>query len=249
MAKGGQKVYMPVVIGDWLKGTRGMRADVRGVYMGLLLHQWEKGFIPSDIYELEEIEREVNKVWDKLKDKFIEIEPGKLQNQKLEEVREFWKKQRKNGGKGGRPKKGNPELNPNSNPEANPNTNHHNDLDLDSDTELKNKKEPVEILEPPLQTSFAIKDQLDSVYDPIYRENLILTFRDIDIDDEWEKFKVKVRGSPEKYRNRDADGIRLAFSYQLRTAPKKYERTPKNSTQQQRTNDLTKGWAERHGNR
>lgn len=137
----GQKVYMPVVIGDWLKGTRGMRADVRGVYMGLLLHQWEKGFIPSDMSDLEEIEREVGKVWDKLKDKFIEIAPGKLQNEKLEEVREFWQKQKKNGKKGGRPKDKIPKVNPNNNPEANPKHNHHNDIDHDSDIELKNKKE------------------------------------------------------------------------------------------------------------
>lgn len=132
---------MPVVIGDWLKGTRGMRADVRGVYMGLLLHQWEKGFIPSDMSDLEEIEREVGKVWDKLKDKFIEIAPGKLQNVKLEEVREFWQKQKKNGKKGGRPKDNNPKANPNNNPETNPKDNHHNDIDLDSAIELKDKKE------------------------------------------------------------------------------------------------------------
>jgi uncharacterized protein YdaU (DUF1376 family) len=113
MAKGEQKVYMPVFVGDWLKGTRGMKADVRGVYFGLLLHQWENGFIPDDVYELEEIEREVNKVWDKLKHKFVQVAPGKLQNKKLEEVREFFKKQKKNGQLGGRPKKRNPKHNPN----------------------------------------------------------------------------------------------------------------------------------------
>lgn len=137
MAKGEQKVYMPVMIGDWLKGTRGMKADVRGVYMGLLLHQWCKGHIPSDVSELEEIEREVVKVWDKIKHKFVEIEPGKLQNPDLEEIRAFWKKQKKNGKKGGKPTKDNPKVNPERNPKANPNPNLHNDIDLDSDIDLK----------------------------------------------------------------------------------------------------------------
>lgn len=136
-----QKVYMPLMIGDWLKGTRGMRAEVRGVYINLLLFQWDNGFIPSDMDELFLIDPEVGKVWDKLKDKFLPAGPGKLQNKKNEEVREFWKKQAKNGSNGGRPKKINPNNNPEINPKHNPNTNHHIDLDIDNDNDLKNKKE------------------------------------------------------------------------------------------------------------
>lgn len=136
-----QKVYMPLMIGDWLKGTLGMKAEVRGVYINLLLYQWDNGFIPSDMEELCLIDPELPKVWDKLKHKFSESEPGKLQNKKAEDVRAFWQKQRKNGGKGGRPKKENLNNNLNNNPKENPNTNHHNDLDLDNDLELKNKKE------------------------------------------------------------------------------------------------------------
>jgi uncharacterized protein YdaU (DUF1376 family) len=147
-----QKVYMPLMVGDWIKGTRGMRAEVKGVYLGLLLHQFDHGFIPADIYELELIEPEINKVWVKLKDKFVEIEPGKLQNKKLEEVKEFWKKQKQNGKKGGRPKNENPKRNPNNNPEPNPKGNLNNDLDNDSDTngfnyELKVSEKKVESLE------------------------------------------------------------------------------------------------------
>lgn len=136
-----QKVYMPLMIGDWLKGTRGMKAEVRGVYINLLLYQWDNGFIPSDMEELCLIDPELPKVWDKLKSKFVEVEPGKLQNKKNEEVRDFWKKQKKNGGKGGRPKKENPKENPTRNPNTNPKHNLHNDLDLDNDLGLKNKKE------------------------------------------------------------------------------------------------------------
>lgn len=141
MAKREQKVYMPLMIGDWLKGTRGMKAEIRGVYLNLLLYQWDNGFIPSDMEELCLIDPELPKVWDKLKAKFIEVEPGKFQNKKNEEVRDFWKKQKKNGGKGGRPKNNNPEVNLNCNPNTNPKHNLHNDIDLDNELELKNKKE------------------------------------------------------------------------------------------------------------
>lgn len=99
---------MPLIIGDWLKGTRGMKANVKGVYVGLLLHQWDHGFIPDDLEELTLIEPEVGSVWVSLSDKFPLVSPGRRQNSKCEEVRRFFKKQRKNGEKGGRPKKNNP---------------------------------------------------------------------------------------------------------------------------------------------
>lgn len=133
---------MPLMMGDWIMGTRGMRADVKGVYIGLLIHQYDEGFIPDDLETLSLIEPEVGKVWVLLKDKFPPAGPGQLKNLKLEEVRAFWDKQGQNGKKGGRPKKTKPKQNPNHNPKANPNNNHHNDLDLDNDTVLKNKKEP-----------------------------------------------------------------------------------------------------------
>ena len=136
-----QKVYMPLMIGDWLKGTRGMKAEVRGVYLGLLLFQWDNGFIPSDMEELCLIDPEVPKVWDKIKSKFIEIAPGKLQNKKNLEVKEFWAKQKKNGENGGRPKKSNPKENLTRNPNTNPKPNLHIDLDIDNELELKIKKE------------------------------------------------------------------------------------------------------------
>jgi uncharacterized protein YdaU (DUF1376 family) len=142
------KPYMPLMMGDWIKGTRGMRADVKGVYIGLLIHQYDHGYLPSDVEDLALIEPEVGKVWVKLKEKFEEFEPGKLRNKKLEEVRDFWNKQGQNGKKGGRPKKENPKQNPNDNPKANPNTNHHNDIDLDNDTVLKNKKEREKFFSP-----------------------------------------------------------------------------------------------------
>lgn len=151
MANGEQKVYMPLMMGDWIKGTRGMRAEVKGVYIGLLIHQYDHGYLPADVDDLSLIEPEVNKVWHKLKEKFEEFEPGKLRNKKLEDVRAFWKKQKSNGKQGGRPKK--PKLNPNSNPNDIPNHNHHNDIDIDSDSEVVyelKEKEPGKKFERPI---------------------------------------------------------------------------------------------------
>jgi hypothetical protein len=133
------------MMGDWIRGTRGMRAEVKGVYIGLLLHQYDEGFIPSDLDTLSLIEPEVGKVWVMLKNKFKEISPGKLQNEKLEEVRAFWQKQRINGKKGGRPKVRKPKSNPNDNPNTNPNNNLYIDSDYE-DESLINYKEWTEIL-------------------------------------------------------------------------------------------------------
>lgn len=126
-------VYMPLIIGDWLKGTRGMRANVRGVYLSLLLYQWDNGFIPEHVDDLILIDSEVGSVWVFIYHKFVKIEDGKMQNEKLEEVRNFFSKQKKNGEKGGRPKN----ENPNHNPNTNPNPNLHNGIGIDNENELK----------------------------------------------------------------------------------------------------------------
>jgi uncharacterized protein YdaU (DUF1376 family) len=126
-------VYMPLIIGDWLKGTRGMRANVRGVYLSLLLYQWDNGFIPEHIDDLVLIDSEVGSVWVFIFHKFVKIEDGKMQNEKLEEVRNFFSKQKKNGNKGGRPKN----ENPNHNPKTNPNHNLHNGVGVDNEIGLK----------------------------------------------------------------------------------------------------------------
>lgn len=184
------------MVGDWLKGTSGMKAEVRGVYIRLLLHQWDHGFIPADLEEIALIEPEVGKVWVKLQSKFAEVAPGQLQNQKLEEVRNFWAKQKKNGKKGGRPKKENPSNNPKPIPKANPKHNHHNEYDYDIDIELKLKES----------------------FDEIYLDKEPMKWPHLDFNFELETFKNKVRGSPEDYEDRDRNGIRKAFQYQLRNS-------------------------------
>lgn len=218
-----QKVYMPLMIGDWLKGTRGMRAEVRGVYINLLLYQWDNGFIPSDMEELCFIDPELPKVWVKLKDKFIEVSPGKLQNKKNEEVRAFWQKQSKNGKKGGRPRNEKPDINPNNNPKDNPNNNLHYDLDIELDIDLKLKR----------------------ALDEIYLDQEKIKWPHINFDFEVEAFKNKVRGSPEHYENHDSGGIKLALQSQLRNAKKKQNGNGFTDKREQHLNGLAEDFAKR----
>jgi uncharacterized protein YdaU (DUF1376 family) len=187
------KPYMPLMMGDWIRGTRGMTAKVKGVYIGLLIHQYDNGFLPADMDVLTLIEPEVGSVWVSLKDKFLEFEPGKLRNTKLEEVRAFWNKQRNNGEKGGRPRK----ENPNDNPKPNPKDNHHTDLDLSIDIKLK--------------------ESLDEIFISGQRPK----WKHIDFEMELQSFCDKVRGDWRSYEQRDTGGIKTAFLYQLRKAKNK----------------------------
>ncbi len=208
------------MMGDWIKGTRGMRAEVKGVYIGLLIHQYDHGFIPADLDELALIEPEVVKVWVKLKEKFEEFEPGRLRNKKLEEVREFWNKQASNGKKGGRPKRKKPEENPNNNPEPNPNTKLHYDLDHDIDLEIKIKE----------------------AFDEIYLDNQRVIWTHIDFNFQFNAFCEKVRGSPGHYQNHTTDGLRLALQSQLRHAK------PRTNSQNNNLKITPEGTLKRHRN-
>lgn len=200
------KPYMPLMMGDWLRGTRGMKAEVRGVYINLLIHQYDHGFIPADMETLALIEPEIGKVWVLLKDKFSEVSPGKLKNKKLEDVRNFWEKQVSNGKKGGRPKKKNPEPNPKINPTLNPEPNHHIDLDPDNELEIKLKS----------VKKFS-NEWFSYAFDELTLEGIRSAFRERDIPNELGIFKLKVRGDPE-YKERDVGSIRTAFLYQLKTS-------------------------------
>lgn len=210
------------MMGDWIKGTQVMSAQMKGVYIGLLIYQYDNGHIPEDVEELVRIEPEVVKVWDKLKAKFPRVAPGQLKNIKLEEVRNFWNKQSKNGRKGGRPKNENPKHNPNNNPKPNPNHNLQYDHDLDTDFELKFKE----------------------AFDEIFIDQEKLKWPHLDFDFEFRTFCNKVRGSPDEYRNRDTGSIRLAFQYQLRTSKGKKNGNPKNK---QSAAELAEAFAKRHG--
>lgn len=217
-------VYLPLVMGDWLRQTSGMKAEARGVFLKFLIHQWDNGFIPSD--GLMDIDHEYVKVWPMLCGKFEEVSPGKLQNMHLEEVRDFFRKQKKNAKKSTNVT---PNDTPNVTPEATPNTPPHIESDSDIDYSLKNKKEP-EVFEYTLTAN--IEDKLSQL-DEIYLEQQKPKWPHLDFEYEYRTFCEKVRGSPEFYA--DHNSIRLAFQKQLRESKNKVYADPKNRKQQHTT--------------
>lgn len=199
-----KKPYMPLMMGDWIRGTRGMKAGVKGVYIGLLIHQYDEGFIPSDLETLALIEPEVGSVWVSLVSKFPEFEPGKRRNPKLEEVRAFWSKQAENGSKGGRPKietQTEPKHEPKFNPNTNPKPNHHIDLDIDLDSISRNKE--------------SFEKRFKSIFDERAVENYKMNFREANIEDQLKLFMLKCNNANDEYWKRDKKGLMNAFQAQL----------------------------------
>ena len=87
-----------------------------------------------------------------------------------------------------------------------------------NEDELKNKKESAQKNS---VTQTVSDETLAAVFDEVTRETLLMTFRDVDVDQEWKYFRVKVRGAEEQYAHHDVGGLRLAFNAQLRNAKKK----------------------------
>jgi uncharacterized protein YdaU (DUF1376 family) len=113
--------YFPLYVQNWMIGTMKMTAEEKGGYLNLLIHQWDKGFIPAENSELEEISGVKSKKLLKILTKFQKTENGTLQNRRLEEVRAEvaakFTRNRSNGAKGGRPSA--KKIDENNNPSVN----------------------------------------------------------------------------------------------------------------------------------
>ena len=76
---------------DFMGGVTRWKAPARGMYISLLCHQWNYGFVPDDREELELITHafgdDFERDWPKVKAKFEEVEPGKLVNARLDDTR------------------------------------------------------------------------------------------------------------------------------------------------------------------
>ncbi|WP_312557881.1 hypothetical protein [Empedobacter brevis] len=97
-------------INDWLVSTADMDADVRGWFLNLLLHNYDKGSLPNDIEKLavlcnvrfSEFNRFEQVFEQVLKHKFNKDEFGNLTNQRTSDIlksREIFKEKRSNAGK------------------------------------------------------------------------------------------------------------------------------------------------------
>lgn len=97
-------------INDWLTSTAEMDSDCRGWYLNLILHNYDKGDLPSDIERLavlcnvkfSEFKRFEQVFEQVLKHKFEEIEQGRLSNSRTQSIikaRELFKDKRSSAGK------------------------------------------------------------------------------------------------------------------------------------------------------
>ncbi len=103
---------------DWFAGTAHLDHVARDCFLSLLIYQWQNGEIPKEpllrmnlcrIIDVGQWER----IWRHIEDKFECFnETGGLRNGKLHELRkkaiDRWERAKKNGAKGGRPKKTGP---------------------------------------------------------------------------------------------------------------------------------------------
>lgn len=106
MAKDPAVLFYP---DKWMMATAGMPSDVRGWYLNLILHQYDKGELPNDIEELatlagiriSEYERFKQMFEQVLKQKFKQNDKGALENEKAKEIlqaRQKFKNKRSNSG-------------------------------------------------------------------------------------------------------------------------------------------------------
>jgi len=120
---------------DFRDGVRRMSRSEIGAYILLLIEQFEEGTLPRNVRDLEDVcstsvdrcsPKDFAEIWNKIQSKFEETDSG-WQNPKMREVRERtfnrWEANKRNGRRGGRPRKPsvNPSVNPSQNPSANPN--------------------------------------------------------------------------------------------------------------------------------
>lgn len=121
-------VYMPLVMGDWKRQTSGLSPEAKNVFLNLLIHQWDFGFILLD--EMSEIDHHATEHWEKLQTRFEEIGPGKFVSLWLDEVRAFFRKQK---GNAKITKSVTPDVTPNATPKTRPNVTPHNESEFESD--------------------------------------------------------------------------------------------------------------------
>lgn len=207
---------LPLYYNDLTASTLDWTDEEFGAYVRLLIHQWRQGGIPKDYQRLTRIATSLDKNWSMLQTKFEEVD-GILKNKVMEDIRtkrtKHKQKQKENISKRYQ----------NSTKQS---TKH---IPLEDEYEKEkeelNNKEAEEFFEP-------LSDQwFDNAFDSIHLEKLHSVYRVIDVPDQLEKFKLKVRGAPEEYQHRSTGSIRLAFDYQLRNCkPEKLNGTPKDKS-------------------
>lgn len=114
-------------------------------------------------------------------------------------------------------------------------SNRQQEIEIEKEIEKEEEKEK----ETPLDfvSRESIDEKISSALDELYIDQQRMKWSHVDFNLELFSFIEKVRGSPDKYQEHDASGIRQAFQYQLRNAKKKIP-NGKNDRTQQNLNDI-----------
>lgn len=82
---------IPFYTADFLGGTKYLSANEIGAYVLLLIHQWEKGYLPNDESRLIQVSRMTRGQWAKSRERILEKFPliggGRRQNRRMEHER------------------------------------------------------------------------------------------------------------------------------------------------------------------
>jgi uncharacterized protein YdaU (DUF1376 family) len=109
-------VWMPLYVADYLADTSHLTVTEHGAYLLLIMHYWRNCGLPADEGKLARIVKCTAKEWAQIRDTIAEFFDEDWSHKRIDEelasARASIERNRINGRKGGRPKKGNPPGNP-----------------------------------------------------------------------------------------------------------------------------------------
>jgi uncharacterized protein YdaU (DUF1376 family) len=237
--------YIPIYIGDWEQDVNGLSIEAEGAWLKVIFKCWKN---KGDFTATVDILARVCKVtpekfasilleW-KLNNLCAIIEHGDgvitLTSRRMKRDIENSSKKAVAGSKGGKSAQAKSKQNKKS-AKAESEAKHEYEYDNEIDNEIKIKEEVQEEKNVARETTDILSDDsLHQIFHESFMDILRMNYKHLNVDDQLQKFIIKVRGSPDDYRHRDTSGIRLAFQYQLRNSkPDKPDGTKGTNTNKQ----------------
>jgi uncharacterized protein YdaU (DUF1376 family) len=212
--------YIPLYIGDWTQDTDALSIEAEGAWLRIIFKCWRN---EGSFTATEEILARVCKMseqkfatvlleWEICNTCEIERRPNgllTLRSRRITEDVKISAIRKQIGSKGGSKTQANRVANTEQKPE------YVYDNVIDNDTVVKKGVQG--------ETDILSDESLALIFDEATMDGYRMAFREHNITDQLNKFKVKIRGAPDDYKNRDTGGIRNAFQYHLSTTkPEKH---------------------------
>jgi hypothetical protein len=199
----------PFYAQDYLVDTIRWSRAMQGLHVSLMAESWANGGLVNDNGMPLGLGSTDAELWLKIKHKWSLV-GGLWQNAKMEEVRAeriaFREKQREKGILSGKKR---------------------NQKQTKHEPKVNNGSTVVEPIEGEIEGE-EIEERLKRAFDEIFMDREPMKWPHIDFQFEFNTFCNKVRGSPDKYKQHDTGGLRLAFQSQLRNAKPKVNGHRKN---------------------